>query len=209
MFWLAFATQISASVAENANVWFNPQDVPEYLLRQGSGLWQVPIRITVNPDGRMQKCEIERTSGIADLDRLTCRIVLMRAKFKPASIDGTASFGVYRASIQWAVADVPWDTSKISNPDVDVTVERLPDRVTSPALVKVMFAVDASGNKSSCTADEAREFVRATNHPALVSIACDQIVDKYQATPALDQAGKPISSIQNGLVRFSTTKPPN
>jgi len=106
----------------------------------------------------------------------------------------------------WAVADAPWDTSKAINADVDVTVERLPAGVQSPTFVKVAFAVEAGGGKSSCAPDGTKDIHRIENHPALIPIACDQIMKSYRATPAADTAGRPVTSVQNALVRFSTSK---
>ena len=57
------------------------------------------------------------------------------------------------------------------------------------ALVAVMFHVDPSGAKSGCVASEAAGFEKVNNHPALVSLACPQLMSRYQATPATDAAG--------------------
>jgi hypothetical protein len=65
-----------------------------------------------------------------------------------------------------------------------------------------MFAVDAGGLTSSCTA-EPTEAKYINNDSALVSIACEQMTKSYSPTPATDSAGKPISSVQDALVRFS------
>jgi len=206
MFWIVVAAQVSAPVAEKATSWFTPDDMPIELVKQGPGLWQVPLRVTVEPNGKVRSCEVEATGGMADLSRLTCRIVMRRAKFQPAKLEGAAAIGVYRTSIMWVVADAPWDTSKAINADIDVTVARLPATVQSPTFVKVAFAVDAEGGKSLCAADAAKELHRIENHPALVPIACDQVMKSYRATPATDGTGKPVTSVQTALVRFSKGK---
>lgn len=206
MFWIAAAAQVVAPFPEKATSWFSLDDMPIYLLKQGPGLWQVPIRVTVEPQGKLRSCEVEATGGIADLNRLTCRIVMRRAKFQPARIQGAPAIGVYRTSIMWVVADAPWDTSTAINADVDVTVERLPAGIQPPTFVKVAFAVDAGGGKSSCAPDATKDIHRIENHPALVPIACDQVMKTYRATPATDAAGTPVTSVQNALVRFSISK---
>lgn len=206
MFWIAVVAQAIAPLPEKATNWFSPDDMPIYLLKQGPALWQVPIRVTVEPSGKVRSCEVEATGGIADLNRLTCRIMMRRAKFQPAQLHGAPAIGVYRTSIMWAVADEPWDTSKAINADVDVTVERLPTGVQSPSFVKVAFAVEAGGGKSSCAPDATKDIRRIENHPALVPNACDQVMKSYRATPAADTAGKPVTSVQNALVRFSSSE---
>jgi TonB family protein len=202
MFWLALAAQISVPAPKNVSEWFFVDDVPEYLIRQ-SGLWLVPVRITVGSDGKIRDCDVEGTSGISDLDKRTCRIIMRRARFKPASIGGAAAPGVYRTTVTWAVADAPFDRSKVSSADIDVTVQRLPAGANSPTQVRVAFVVAPDGTKSSCVVDDVKGFEQIENVPALVSIACDLIMEKYPATPVVDQSGVPITSVQNALVRFS------
>jgi hypothetical protein len=203
MLWLALAAQLTAPIPENLGTWFRFDDVPQYLLGRDSGFWQVGIRVNVAPDGRILSCDTEASSGIRPLDKLTCNIVLRRARFHPARwSDGSAAVGVYRTSIQWAVGNSPWDTSKAINADLDLFVSGLPRGITSPTLVRIMFAVDAGGLTSSCTA-EPTEAKYINNDSALVSIACGQMTKSYKASPATDSAGKPISSVQDALVRFS------
>jgi hypothetical protein len=67
-----------------------------------------------------------------------------------------------------------------------------------------MFAVEADGSTSSCTAEASDAFERAENNPALVPIACEQLMKSYRAIPVTDLSGKPIRSVQDALIRFST-----
>ncbi len=208
MLLLALAAQIVAPVAKNPTEWFFGDDTPSYLVREGPGVWQVPIRVIVAPTGSVQGCELEGTSGIGELNKLTCKIMLRRSKFRPASIDGLPVFGVYRTTILWAVANAPFDTSKLSRADIQNTVEHLPQGVTSPNIVGVAFAVDSMGAKSACVSDDTRRalYKRMENHPALVAVACEQIMKNFKAVPALDPVGNRVPSVQNALVEFSTPK---
>jgi hypothetical protein len=208
MFWIALAAQLSAPVPLNAGHWMTSDDVPVYLIQSGSGLWQVKVRIKVAPDGAVQGCEVESSGGIRQLDNLTCGILSNRAKFRPAQWgDGTPAFGIYRTTILWAVSESPWDTSKVSSPDLVIFVKSLPPGVRSPSLVWVMFEVDAEGRTSSCIAEPRLPIEHVDNNPALVPIACDQLMKSYKAVPAKDSASKAIPSVQNALVRFSTGQP--
>lgn len=204
MFWIALAAQLSAPQPTNRTNWFSADDVPRYLMEQGTGVWQVGIRVNVAPDGKIEDCEVEKSDGVPDLNKLTCEIVIVRAKFRPAHLaDGSPAYGVYRTSVKWAVSDEPSDISKITSPDLDVTVAALPRGVKSPSLVRVMFAVDATGKASSCIAEPWPDFDKSENNPALVPVACEQILQHYTATPAKDAAGRPVASVQDALVRFS------
>ncbi len=203
MFWIALAAQIAAPVPGDGTLWFRPDDTPVDLLIKGTGLWQTSVRLTVTPEGTLQSCDIEKSSGIRDLDNWTCKLLLRRAKFQAARIDGAPTFGVFRTSIIWAVADAPWDTSKMAIPDIEVSVRQLPAGLASPTYVRVMFVVDEAGAKSSCTAEDLKTPDRKTNHPALVPVACEQVLKLLNAAPVTDRTGKRVVSVQNARVRFS------
>jgi TonB family protein len=203
MFWIALAAQIAAPAAEPPAGLFRATDLPEYLLRAGPGLWRTAVRINVAVDGKVRGCDVEQSSGRKELDRHTCRILSQRARFQPARIDGVPTIGVYRTVITWVVADAPWRPSRTGNADIDVTVERLPAGLESPTVVKVAFAVHAQGNKSSCEAHHVKGAEHETNRPALVPVACEQIISSYQAIPALDETKNPVLSVQNAVVSFS------
>src|SRR4051794_26363158 len=110
MFWIALTAQLSAAVPQHHDRWFSGNDVPSYLSRQKNDVFlQVPVRVTVRPDGKLQDCGVEVSSGIPELDRLTCQLLRGRARFEPAQMDGVPSFGVHRMVVRWAVADSPSD----------------------------------------------------------------------------------------------------
>jgi hypothetical protein len=205
MFWLALAAQISAPAPKSIVSWFSADDVPEYLLQQGPGVWEVPVRVSVAPDGEIRGCQAETAGPATALDDHTCKIIRRRGKFRPAQIDGVPTDGVYRTSITYVIADTP-RYSKVSNADIDVDLKRLPAGLKSPTLVKVVFKVDATGTKSLCAADGTEGLERVNNHPALVPIACDQVMKLYRANPAT-VSGTAVISVQNASVQFSAPPP--
>lgn len=46
---------------------------------------EVQTRFTILPNGRVQNCRVIRSSGDADLDATTCRLIAERFRFKPAT----------------------------------------------------------------------------------------------------------------------------
>lgn len=46
---------------------------------------EVETRFTILPNGRVQNCRITRSSGDAELDATTCRLIEQRFQFKPAT----------------------------------------------------------------------------------------------------------------------------
>lgn len=81
----------------------SPDDYPAVALREGrSGT--TSFSMTIGPDGRATDCRISQSSGSADLDNATCRIMRVRARFNPAT-DGAGEpiSGTYSNRIRWAL----------------------------------------------------------------------------------------------------------
>jgi TonB family protein len=76
-------------------------DYPAEARAEGaSGL--VVFQLEVNAEGRVAACAITRSSGSAVLDATTCRIMISRARFAPATdAAGHAIPDVMRAGIRW------------------------------------------------------------------------------------------------------------
>lgn len=58
-------------------------DYPEHLADAGIG-GRVGVRYRVDPDGRARDCRVTRSSGTAELDRLTCDYIQRRFRFRPS-----------------------------------------------------------------------------------------------------------------------------
>jgi TonB family protein len=204
MLWIALAAQLSAPVPTNLTEWFVYDDFPAYLINRDPGVWAVGVRVTVGPDGAVQRCEVESSSGETRLDELTCRKIRESATFRPAiSQGGSAAPGVYRTYVAWDVTKAPAATSRVTNADLNLSVASLPSGIASPAAVRVMFAVGQQGRMTSCASEPTQPFEQIANDAALVAVACDQLMASYKPIPAKDSTGNPIPSIQDAIVRFS------
>jgi protein TonB len=58
-------------------------DYPRSAVRERIG-GTVITRLAIGPDGRVSDCTIRRSSGSADLDHTTCRLIIQRFRFDPA-----------------------------------------------------------------------------------------------------------------------------
>lgn len=207
MLWIALAAQLSGPLPEETETVFSVDDMPEYVLRAGINRF-VLTRTTVGLDGIPQNCVIERSSGDAALDAYTCAIIVKRARLRPAKwIDGSPSYSVLRVPISWTIGGPPSSSElqKAYRADIDIMVNRLPDGAKSPISVRLMIAVDQNGRPVAC--DEApRPSGRSHDKvfPKLVPIACQQMMSQYKAIPAKDESGKPVRSVQNATVDFSS-----
>jgi TonB family protein len=63
--------------------WFRSEDYPASALRRETE-GTVRTRSQVDTDGRITGCEVEKSSGDADLDDVTCSLLMARGRFVPA-----------------------------------------------------------------------------------------------------------------------------
>ena len=61
-----------------------PSDYPKRLGNAGIG-GRVSVTFTVEANGRVSNCRITRSSGIPELDALTCRLMEQRFRFRPST----------------------------------------------------------------------------------------------------------------------------
>jgi hypothetical protein len=181
---------------------FSPDDYPVYM-QQASQSGIVYTRTTVRGDASTQSCTVERSSGDPKLDAYTCAIIVKRANFVPAKwTDGTPVYGVIRLPITWFIGDsIPSDEAmlRLIIPDMELSVNHLPKGAHSIAFVSLMIAADENGRPVSC-AEWAPP--KGPHFPELVPMACQQVMTGLKLTPPLDEAAKPVRSVQSVSVHF-------
>jgi protein TonB len=211
MFWLALAAQMSLPTPANYGVHeiraiFSAEDFPAYVQLAGISK-TVFTRTTIRPDGTIQGCIAEISSGDTRLDAYTCGIILKRARFRPASwTDGTPAYGVIRVPVRWVISSSApsyEQTLRTSVPDIDLAVNHLPKGAHSMAGVNVEIAAEENGRPVTC-AEEPPHGTDEEKHrfPELVPIACQQAITSLRLSPPLDASGKPVRSVQSAMVRF-------
>ena len=81
--------------------YFNYGDYPPAALRAGEH-GRVAFRLLIGTDGRVKRCEVTASSGSQALDRTTCAILLVRARYTPArDPEGNVIEGVDNAHVTW------------------------------------------------------------------------------------------------------------
>ncbi len=96
-------TPRGATPLGSPGTWVSTDDYPASDLRlDHEGISR--FRVTVGADGRVQNCEITRSSGFPGLDRAACANVAKRARFKPATdASGATVGGSYSSSVEWEI----------------------------------------------------------------------------------------------------------
>jgi hypothetical protein len=195
MLLIALAAQMVAPVGPNPASLVRNYDLPIGEFNDGA-VRTVSFRLTVRPDGSVQGCEIEIPSGKEKLDRLTCKLLRHRARYKGArGPDGEPAYAVVRNTLTWAVNPVGAYQTPL---DAELRVSALPKGQRSPVAVRLIMAVDPEGRPSRCIAGEGKP------HPSLVRLACDQLLQSYKASPARNDAGETVASVQEARVAFVT-----
>ena len=93
----------SPTPASDPGTWVTSDDYPAWAERNGvDGL--VGVTLTVSPEGRVSKCNVSRSSQIADLDRIACEKIVERARFRPATDDGGSPVvGTFKTGVRFVM----------------------------------------------------------------------------------------------------------
>lgn len=87
----------------NPAYWATTNDYPVQALRAGKD-GNVVFLLDVNSSGRPTRCSIARSSGVPELDELTCRLVIRRARFEAAqNAEGQFIAGYYVSRVRWSI----------------------------------------------------------------------------------------------------------
>lgn len=85
--------------------WLSPDDYPRAPLVDGvEGV--AAFRLIVGTNGRVSACEVTRSTGNAQLDATTCKLIERRARFEPATNEtGAKMVGSYTGSVKWEIPE--------------------------------------------------------------------------------------------------------
>lgn len=92
---------VSARPKNDPTSWVTTEDYPPSAIRaEHEGM--VEFTLSIDARGKVTNCAITISSGFNDLDQQTCKRVMQRAKFNPASDNlGAATLGTYSRKIRW------------------------------------------------------------------------------------------------------------
>ena len=176
--------------------WFDFDDYPmKSFEKKHEGV--AGFDLLVGPDGSIADCRVTISSGYKELDKTTCDLVLKRVKFRPArDASGQAVWGTYRSQAIWVLPERTIDAAPA--PDLEVSVNKLPEGAVKPPAVKLAYAVDASGNPSACTM-----MPESLRQPAvLVELGCKALLEHMKGKPVIGPSGQPVAAVKTGAVLF-------
>jgi TonB family protein len=195
---LLFAGSVIAATPATAQPWFEFKDYPMQAFEKR---WEgvTKFELLIERDGSIADCKVTESSGHEILDQRTCFLASKRAKFRPAhGPHGELAYGVYRSQAVWVF---PERTMLNANPgpDLEVSVNKLPEGTLEPPVVKLAYAVDAKGNAGSCSLMRS-----APKQPsALVEVGCQQLLQRVSHTPLVAPTGQPVTVVRTAAVKFN------
>jgi len=132
--------------------WASDDDYPLAALRDHiEGI--VGFVLMVGPDGAPTQCIVRVSSGNAELDDATCRLMMQRAHFTPATdAAGIATTGTFSTSVRWKLPDdgkysVPFPEEVRLEYDVAADGAVSNCRLTSSGKVAGYLAKDEAANR--------------------------------------------------------------
>ena len=82
---------------------FSDKDYPAAAWREGRE-GTVKFALAIDAYGRVTQCTVTQSSGHADLDATTCRLIVRRARFTPnRDAEGKATSGTFSSEVTWRV----------------------------------------------------------------------------------------------------------
>lgn len=99
------AEAIAAKARNNPGEWITQSDYKTSWINRG---WagSAGFRLQVGANGRVEGCQITRSTGYAALDEATCALVTRRARFDPARNGaGEKVSGSYSSTVRWQIPD--------------------------------------------------------------------------------------------------------
>jgi TonB family protein len=197
---LVLAT-VSAAVPTPKSLWFEFHDYP---MKAFEKHWEGVTRfdLLVDPSGRVAKCTVSKSSGHQELDETTCSLATFRARFTPArGPGGGPAYGVYRSQAIWVI---PEDSlpNTTPGPDLQVSVNKLPEGTQNPPAVQLAYMVDSQGRVSACS-----PLKGSPAQPApLVDVACRQIASRLTQQPAMTADGQTVPVVRTAAVLFTAPR---
>lgn len=154
----------------NPGDWVSSNDYPPAALREElEGVSR--FIVTIDPNGLVENCRISVSSGSAELDAATCRLVTDRARFEPARNNrGKPTTGSWASSVRW---QIPNDDENLQ-PQAGLSIRS--------------FLVLADGSMSDCRLEVSDG--ASAKHAAAGPVPC--ATHKYRK-PFTDANGQPVS----------------
>jgi len=156
----------------------------------------VGYSVLLTPDGKVERCEVTRSSGVANLDQATCVYAFTRFKWQPArDMRGNPAYGLFRGFFTWQYpgqAHRPWPNAV----NLEISLAALPAAMKASPSAMVGLVVNGNCEIEDCTV------VKSSGVSQLDGVACGEVAKAKVVSAPVDDAGKPLPSIQTLQIGF-------
>lgn len=182
------------------------------------GQWNARTRgvtefhLYIDPAGKVRGCEVTTSSGSPPLDRVTCQMMLDRARFVPArDAEGSAVADEHWGHVHWGGAThfdtrVAASTNPPSGPPASLASYISNDDYPAEALrnheegiVGFRLHIGPDGLPHGCVITSSSGF------PSLDSKTCELLVSRARYTPARNNLGQPTDDYDEGRMTWRIT----
>lgn len=151
------------------------------------------FEVQVNKGGRPTNCKITASSGHPALDAETCKLMMVRGRWRPAKApDGQPTEFIYSDTMKWRL-DRSTGTSLQTQYQQDVDYPPAALALGIEGVSRVELAIDEAGNPKSC------KLLQSAGHPDLDQSACNMLMGMKGFRPRADTDGvlRPLISVQS------------
>ena len=176
----------------NPGQWVTSNDYPlisMLMMEEGS----TRFLLLIGANGRVDSCVVVSSSGFPRLDRLACRQLERRARFRPATDGkGEATTGTYRSAVRWVqpgnnpipAASLGWKRPKEAREQ------------KARGVVRFSVTVDRDGKIADC------RVLKSSQFPLLDRETCMNIRRLQSQSPGRDKEGAPAPRRFTNSVRW-------
>ena len=185
----------------NLASYVSDDDYPPIAIRNGvQGV--VGFRLAVDPAGLVESCEVTASSGSADLDQATCRIMQARPHFTPATDrKGRAVPDIVESRLNWVLPEEEETGPPSAGPNLASYVSNAdypPEAIRNGEEGTVGFVLDVTpeGIVGACNV------VAPSGSTLLDARTCEIMSARARFTPARDSNGTPVADHIRARIRW-------
>jgi len=159
------------------------------------------VIVAIDENGKIYRCDVARSSGVAELDDESCAVMRTEGRFAPAKDrTGQAIPSEVSQSIVWDVPGMLREVNAASNFDAIIEVQRLPESKRFLE-IHIREIVDAEGHVESCALD------KASGATALDQQACRLVASAATVPPLRDPDSRAVRGMRVRRIAFLAQVP--
>lgn len=169
-------------------------DYPREAKRDSTG-GTVSITMQVDPEGKVERCDVRLTSGGSVLERATCELVQKRFRFRPARNEsGNPIHAVLTQTVSWLMGGSRERHYRYA--ELTLQLNKIPKKFDLDKTRRLALLTSPEGAIRDCLA------TWEPGETALGSAACREAKAGFKPEPVRDASGNPVEAVRIIEVHF-------